>query len=155
MAGRASTICRTEVDRPFNILIVEDSAEDIRLAQEAFRRSPIGSHVSAVSDGEEAMAFLRREGPYADAPRPDIILLDVNLPKKDGFTVLAELRADPRLRRIPVIVLSGSGDNQAIARAYDLHANCYIAKPLDTEQYIAVVHAIEQFWSQTATLARS
>mgnify|MGYP005842811963 CR=1 FL=1 len=137
-----------------NILIAEDSPEDVRLALEAFRGSSIPNHVSTVSDGEAAMAFLRREAPHQNAPRPDFILLDVHLPKKDGYAVLAEIRADPRLRRIPVIVLSGSRDSQDIARAYDLHANCYIAKPFDVEQYVLMVRSIEQFWSQTATLAR-
>lgn len=140
------------VSRVFEILLVEDNPGDVRLAQEALRDSKIPSRLNVVSDGEEAMAFLRQQGRYQGCPRPQLILLDLNLPRKDGCEVLAEIKEDPLLRRIPVLVLTTSRAGQDVTRAYDLHANCYIAKPLDLDQYIAVVHSFEQFWLQIATL---
>jgi len=133
-------------DRPVEILLVDDNPGDIRLLQEAFREGKVPSNRSVATDGEEAMAFLRRSGPFASATRPDLILLDLNLPRKSGTTVLAEIRSDPELSQIPVIVLSSSAAEQDIARAYELHANCYITKPLDLEQFFRVVGLIEDFW---------
>ncbi|MCU7905258.1 MAG: response regulator [Candidatus Thiodiazotropha sp. (ex Epidulcina cf. delphinae)] len=132
--------------RPVEILLVEDNPGDARLAQEGMKEGKILNHLSVVSDGDQAMAFLGREGKYAEAPRPDLILLDLNLPKKDGREVLAEIKNNPELKRIPVVVLTMSKAEEDILRAYDLHANCYISKPLDLEKFLVVVDAIEQFW---------
>ena len=128
------------------ILLVEDNPGDVRLTREALRDGKVQNRLSVVPDGVEAMAFLRREGAYANAPRPDLILLDLNLPRKNGREVLAEVKSDPDLLRIPVIVLTTSGDDQDVLRAYEYHANCYITKPVDLEQFLAVVRSIEQFW---------
>jgi CheY-like chemotaxis protein len=111
-----------------------------------FKDAKVGNTLHVVSDGDEAMAFLRRDGAYADAPRPDLILLDLNLPKKDGREVLAEIKQDPDLTRIPVVVLTISQDEQDILKSYNLHANCYITKPVDLDQFITVVKSIEDFW---------
>jgi two-component system, chemotaxis family, response regulator Rcp1 len=138
--------------RPVEILLVEDSPGDVRLTREALREGKIRNNLSVVPDGVEALAFLRREGRYAGAPRPDVILLDLNLPRKDGREVLAEVKADERLRRIPVVVLTTSRDEQDVLRSYDLHANCYITKPVDLDQFIAVVRSIETFWLTIVTL---
>jgi CheY-like chemotaxis protein len=132
--------------RPVQILLVEDNPGDVRLTIEALREARVANQLSVAVDGHEALAFLRREGRYADAPRPDLILLDLNLPKKDGREVLAEIKADPALRRIPVVVLTTSEAEQDIVRSYDLHANCYITKPVDLEAFIQVVRSIEGFW---------
>lgn len=128
------------------ILLIEDNLGDIRLIKEAFKEGKIINRVSVVEDGEAAMAFLRREGPYAGAVRPDLILLDLNLPKKDGREVLAEIKADEDLKRIPVVILTTSQAEEDILRTYDLHANCYVAKPVDLEQFLAVVRSIEDYW---------
>ena len=128
------------------ILLVEDNPGDVRLTQEAFKESKLTNRLHVVRDGEEALAFLRREGPYAHAARPDLILLDLNLPKRDGREVLAVIKADGALKRIPVVVLTTSKAEQDILRAYELHANCYITKPMDLDQFIAVVQSIEEFW---------
>ena len=128
------------------ILLVEDNPGDVRLMTEAFRDSNVANRVSVVEDGEAAMAFLRRAGAYADAPRPGLILLDLNLPRKDGREVLGELKADERLRRIPVVVLTTSQAEQDILQSYDLNANCYITKPVDFEQFVHVVRHIKEFW---------
>ncbi|MGN6564738.1 MAG: response regulator [Thermomicrobiales bacterium] len=138
--------------RPIEILLVEDSPGDVRLTKEALREGKIRNHLSVASDGELALAFLRREGRYADAPRPDVILLDLNLPRKDGREVLTEIKADPQLRRIPVVVLTTSSNEEDIVRAYDLHANCFITKPVNLDQFISVVQSIESFWLTTVTL---
>jgi CheY-like chemotaxis protein len=132
--------------RPVEILLVEDNPGDVRLAMEALREGKVSSNLSIVRDGVEAMAFLRRQGKYARARRPDIILLDWNLPRKSGREALKEIKSDPILRRIPVVVLTTSSAEQDIAGAYELHANCYIAKPVDFEQFINVVRSIQQFW---------
>jgi len=132
--------------RPAEILLVEDSPGDVRLMQEALREGKVANRVHVVSDGEQAMAFLRREPPYADAPRPDLVLLDLNLPKKDGREVLAEMKADPDLHRIPVVVLTTSQAEEDILRAYDLHANCYMTKPVDLMQFLELVKSIELYW---------
>jgi len=139
-------VTRAESGRPVEILLVEDNPGDVRLTLETLKESKLLNRMSVVVDGEEAMAFLRREGPYAGAPRPDLILLDLNLPKKDGREVLAEIKVDEHLRRIPVIILTTSSAEQDIARTYDLHANCYITKPVDLDQFSTVVRAIEAFW---------
>ena len=128
------------------ILLVEDNPGDVGLTRETLKDSKLLNHMSVVNDGVEAMAFLRRQGKYANANRPDLILLDLNLPKKDGREVLAEIKTDEQLRRIPVVVLTTSNAEQDILRTYDLHANCYITKPVNLDQFSAVVKAIEEFW---------
>jgi CheY-like chemotaxis protein len=135
-----------ESGRPVEILLVEDNLGDVGLTRETLKDSRLLNHMSVAGNGVEAMAFLRREGKYANATRPDLILLDLNLPKKDGREVLAEIKTDERLRRIPVVVLTTSSAEQDILKTYDLHANCYITKPVDLDQFIAVVKAIEEFW---------
>ncbi|EPY01809.1 response regulator [Magnetospirillum fulvum] len=136
----------------FDILLVEDNPGDARLAQEALKEGRMTSRLKVVVDGVEAMAYLRREGIYADSPRPDLVLLDLNLPRKDGRQVLAEMKEDPELRRIPVVVLTTSQAGQDILRSYDLHANCYITKPVDLDRFIAVVRSIEEYWCSVVTL---
>ena len=128
------------------ILLVEDNPGDIRLTVEALKESKVNNQLSVVQDGEAAVSFLKREGQYADSPRPDIILLDLNLPKKNGREVLQEIKADDSLKRIPVVVLTTSGAEQDVLRSYDLHANCYVTKPVDLEKFISVVKSIEDFW---------
>jgi chemotaxis family two-component system response regulator Rcp1 len=128
------------------ILMVEDNPGDIRLAQEALKEAKVANKMYVVNDGVEAMAFLRQEGQYVDVKHPDLILLDLNLPKKDGREVLAEIKKEPAFKRIPVVVLTISKDEEDIIRTYDLHANCYVSKPVDFGQFIEVVKAIEDFW---------
>jgi len=128
------------------ILLVEDSAGDADLARETLAESKVRNTLHVVGDGEEAMAFLRHTGRYAHSPHPDLVLLDLNLPKKSGREVLAEMKADAHLRRIPVVVLTVSKAEEDILKAYDLHANCYITKPIDLLQFVKVVKAIEDFW---------
>jgi CheY-like chemotaxis protein len=132
--------------RPAEILLVEDNPGDVRLTQEALKDSKLATHLSVVNDGMEALAFLRREGKYAAAPRPDMILLDLNLPQKDGREVLAEIKSDPDLRLIPVVIVTSSEAEQDILKTYQLNANCYVTKPVDLEQFIKVVHNIQDFW---------
>ena len=132
--------------RPVEILLVEDNPGDVDLTRETLLDSKLLNHMSVVNNGVEAMAYLRREGKYAEATRPDLILLDLNLPKKDGREVLAEIKADAQLRRIPVVVLTTSCAEKDILETYDLHANCYITKPVNLDQFSAVVKAIEEFW---------
>jgi len=138
--------------RPFEILLVEDSPSDTELTIEALHAGGIPCNLSHVEDGVEAMEFLKRENSYAEAPRPDLILLDLNLPRKDGREVLAELKLDPDLRTIPVVVLTTSKDDKDISQAYQLQANCYIAKPVDFEQFVSALRAIEHFWLEVAAL---
>jgi CheY-like chemotaxis protein len=128
------------------ILMVEDNEGDVYLTMEALRQAKVTNHVSVARDGVEAMEFLRREGPHAAAPRPDVILLDLNLPRKDGREVLADIKADANLRTIPVVVLTSSKAEQDVLRMYDLHANCYIVKPVDFQNLMEVVKSIENFW---------
>lgn len=128
------------------ILLIEDNYGDIRLTQEAFKEGKVKNRLSVVQDGVDALSFLRREGQYADAPRPDLILLDLNLPRKDGREVLADIKADPSLRRIPVVILTTSEMEEDVLRSYELHANCYITKPVDLDKFIAVVKTIDEFW---------
>lgn len=128
------------------ILLVEDNPGDVRLTIEALKESKVCNNLNVVSDGMEAMAYLRREGQYANAPRPDLILLDLNLPGKDGREVLSEIKADEDLKCIPVVVLTTSAAEQDILRTYRLHANCYITKPVDLDQFIMIVQNIQDFW---------
>jgi chemotaxis family two-component system response regulator Rcp1 len=134
------------------ILMVEDNPGDVRLTQEALKEGKVLNNMHVAEDGVEAMAFLRREGKYADAPRPDLILLDLNLPRTDGREVLAEIKADKDLRRIPVVVLTVSKAEEDILKTYDLNANCYITKPINLDQFIKVVKSIEEFWLTIVTL---
>jgi len=139
---------------PIEILLVEDNPGDVELTREALHDSKVHMNLSVVNDGVEALAFLRREEQYAGAPRPDLILLDLNLPKKDGRAVLAEIKQDRTLRHIPVVILTSSQAEQDILRAYDLHANCYVTKPVDFDQFITIVRSIEQFWFTVVKLPR-
>jgi two-component system, chemotaxis family, response regulator Rcp1 len=134
------------IGKPIDILLVEDSDGDARLAFEAMKDSKIRNTLHRVADGEEAMDFLHRKGRHANAPRPDLILLDLNLPKKDGREVLAEVKVDDDLKRIPIVILTVSKDEVDILKSYNLHANCYITKPIDLEQFMKVVKSIEDFW---------
>jgi chemotaxis family two-component system response regulator Rcp1 len=132
--------------RPIEILLVEDNPGDVRLTVEALRDSKVQNKLYVTKDGMEATAFLRGEGRYADAPRPDLILLDLNLPKKNGPEVLAEIKEDPALKHIPVVILTSSKAEEDIIKTYNLHANCYINKPIDLEQFMMVVKSIRDFW---------
>lgn len=143
------TICEV-----VEILLVEDNPGDVRLTQEVLRDGRIRNNMSVVKDGVDAISFLHQTGEYVGAPRPDIILLDLNLPKKDGREVLAEIKADPDLKNIPVVVLTTSSAEQDIFRSYDLHANCYITKPVDLDQFIRVIRSIEDFWLTIVKLPR-
>ena len=138
--------------RPIEILLVEDNPGDVRLTIEALKEGKVRNRLSVARDGVEALAFLRREGAHATAPRPDLILLDLNLPRLDGREVLAEIKVDARLRRIPVVVLTTSKAEEDILRTYDLHANCYINKPVDLDQFISVVRSIDDFWLSVVRL---
>jgi two-component system, chemotaxis family, response regulator Rcp1 len=138
--------------RPIEILLVEDSPSDAALAMEALEQGKVANKLTHVEDGVEAMAYLRRQGKYAASARPDLIMLDLNLPRKDGREVLAELKSDPALKTIPVIVLTTSHADEDILRSYQLSANCYITKPVDFSQFIEVVRSIEQFWLTVVTL---
>lgn len=132
--------------RAVEVLLVEDNPGDVRLTREAFREGKIRNNLHVAVDGVEGLAFLRREGKFADAARPDIILLDLNLPKKNGIDVLAEIKSDEDLKRIPVVILTTSVAEQDVLRSYDQHANCYIVKPVDLEQFLRVIQTIEDFW---------
>jgi CheY-like chemotaxis protein len=134
------------------VLLVEDNPGDVRLTKEALKEGKLLNQLTVVGDGVEALSFLRKEGKYANALQPELILLDLNLPKKDGREVLAEIKADPGLRRIPVVVLTTSSAEEDILKIYDLHANCYITKPVDLEQFMGVVKSIEDFWVSVVKL---
>jgi chemotaxis family two-component system response regulator Rcp1 len=134
------------------IFLVEDNRGDIRLIQEALKRTATQCEVVIARDGMEAMAYLRQDGEYTDAVRPDLILLDLNLPKKDGREVLAEIKADPSLKHIPIIVLSTSRNEEDISKSYDLHVNCYISKSRNLSELFKIVQGIEEFWLETVTL---
>ncbi|AUT04444.1 response regulator [Nostoc sp. CENA543] len=131
---------------PIQVLLVEDNPGDVELTRIALEDSKISVNLNVVEDGVEAMAFLRKQDKYADAPHPDIVLLDLNLPKKDGREVLAEIKTDDHFKRIPVVVLTTSQAEEDILRAYNLAANCYIAKPVDFDQFVRIVQSIENFW---------
>jgi CheY-like chemotaxis protein len=137
---------------PIKILLVEDNPADIRLTLEALKEGKVCNSVEVVRDGVEALDFLYKRGSHADAVRPDLILLDLNLPRMDGREVLAEIKADPDLKRVPVVVLTTSKAEEDILKSYELHANCYIAKALDLEAFIDVVHSIEDFWLRVVAL---
>jgi CheY-like chemotaxis protein len=138
--------------RPVEILLVEDNPGDIRLTQEAFKEGRLANNLQVVMDGVEAMAYLRREGQYATRRAPDLILLDLNLPRKDGRQVLDELKHDPALKHIPVVVLTTSKEEADVLRSYQLHANCYITKPVDLDQFMEIVHSIGSFWLKIVVL---
>jgi two-component system, chemotaxis family, response regulator Rcp1 len=138
--------------RAVEILLVEDSPSDTELTVATLEYAKFRNHVSIVEDGVQAMQFLRRQGPYAHAPRPDVILLDLNLPRKDGREVLAEIKADDNLKTIPVVVLTASSAERDMLQSYQLHANCYITKPVDVGQFIDVIRSIESFWFMVITL---
>jgi two-component system, chemotaxis family, response regulator Rcp1 len=139
-------------ERLVEILLVEDNPGDIRLTQEVFKEGKVRNQLSVVRNGEEALAFLHREGHFASVLRPDMILLDLNLPRKDGRAVLAEIKADPDLKRIPVIILTTSGAESDLIQTYNLHANCYIVKPVELDHFIEAVKRIEGFWLQIVKL---
>ncbi len=128
------------------ILLVEDNPGDADLARDALEKGKVKNNLHVVTDGEAAMAFLNKQGSYETAPRPDLILLDLNLPKKDGREVLAEIKVDPDLKRIPVVVLTTSRDEEDVLKSYNLHANCYLAKPIQLDQFFGMVRSIEDFW---------
>ena len=140
--------------RQIEILLIEDNPGDVRLTQEAMRAAKMTNVLHVVEDGVQAMEFLRQRGRFKDAPRPDLILLDLNLPKKDGRSVLAEVKTDPDLRRIPVVVLTTSRSEEDVMKAYGLHANAYVTKPVDLEQFMKIVALIDEFWVNVVTLPR-
>ena len=139
-------------NRPVEILLVEDNPGDERLTREALKEGKVYSNLHWVKDGVEAMEFLRRNGKYQDVPRPDIILLDLNLPKKDGREVLQDIKKDDKLKRIPVVILTTSKAEEDVLKSYNLHANCYVTKPVDLDKFIVVVQSIDRFWLTVVTL---
>ncbi|HUM04262.1 MAG TPA: response regulator [Terriglobales bacterium] len=138
--------------RPAEILLVDDNPADVGLVCDALARTPYGSHLNTVSDGEEAMAYLRRASPFSEAVRPSFVMLDLNLPRRDGRGVLAELKSDAGLRTIPVVVFTTSGSLRDISRSYELGANCYLTKPGNLNDFVAAVQALEAFWVRYAAL---
>lgn len=140
--------------KPIEILLAEDSPGDVRLTQEAFKRGRVLNNMNIVSDGEDAMAFLHQEGKYANTPRPDIILLDLNMPRKDGREVLAEIKADNNLKYIPVVILTTSKSEEDVLRSYSNHANCYITKPINIDEFFKIVNSIEDFWFNIVRLPK-
>lgn len=153
--GTAQQQASAPAARPAEILLVEDNPADVRLTQEALRDAKVTNRLHVVGDGELAMAFLRRQPPYQDAPRPDIMLLDLNLPKMDGREVLNAVKSDPELRRIPVIILTTSSDERDIFSAYDNHANGYVTKPVEFNDFAAALQSIEGFWLTIVALSPS
>lgn len=141
-----------DTHKPIEILLAEDNPGDVRLTREALKDAKISNHLSVVADGIETLAFLHHEGRYANAPRPHLILLDLNMPRMDGRQVLATIKADEDLRRIPVVVLSTSQDRQDIQKAYALQANCYVTKPTNYDQFVSVVKSVEEFWATIVEL---
>ena len=140
--------------KPIEILLVEDNPADVRLTQEALREGKVRNNLHVARDGEEALAFLRRQGKYADSPRPDLVLLDLNLPRRDGREVLGDIKDDAELKTIPVVVLTTSSAETDILRSYSLHANCYITKPVDLDQFVTVVKSIDDFWLTVVRLPK-
>jgi len=138
--------------RPILILLVEDNDGDVRLTREALKEGRVANTLEVVRDGVDAMQYLTRQGPFADAPKPDLILLDLNLPRMDGREVLEKIKADESLKRIPVVVLTTSSAEEDVLRTYNLHANCYITKPVDFEKFVGVVRSIDEFWLTIVTL---
>jgi CheY-like chemotaxis protein len=140
--------------RSVEILLVEDNPDDVDLTVEAFKESSTQSRLHIVEDGAQALAFLRRQGSYTGVPRPNLILLDLNLPRKSGYEVLQEIKTDPELRQIPVVVLTTSSADSDVLRSYELAANCYITKPVDLDTFLSVVRVVDRFWRDIATLPR-
>lgn len=140
--------------KKIEILMVEDNPDDVDLTREALKDAKVCNQLHVAQDGVEAMAFLRREGKYTGAPRPDIILLDLNLPRKDGREVLAEVKSDENLKRIPVVILTTSQAEEDIMKAYNLHVNCYVTKPVDFDQFVKVVKSIKEFWFSVVKLPK-
>jgi CheY-like chemotaxis protein len=141
-----------EAVRPIEVLLVEDDEGDVLMTREALHEGKVVNRLSVVGDGVEAIAFLRREGPYADAVRPDLVLLDLNLPRRDGRQVLEEVKTDPDLRRIPIVVLTTSEAEEDVLRSYDLHANAYVTKPVDFDRFVEVIRQIDDFWISVVRL---
>lgn len=139
---------------PVRVLLIEDNPGDVGLIREGLREGRLNVEVSVVEDGVQALSYLRREGDFADASAPDMILLDLNLPQRDGREVLADIKSDPALRRIPVCVVTSSADDHDVATAYDSHANSYVTKPMELDRYLDAVRQIERFWFATAALPR-
>lgn len=137
---------------PIEILLIEDNPADIRLTQEAFREARLHNTIHVAQDGVSAMAFIRQTAPFQHAPRPDLILLDLNLPKKDGREILKEIKSDPHTRTIPVVVLTTSEDEGDVLRSYDLHANAYLVKPIDVLRFITMIRSLESFWLSVVKL---
>jgi two-component system, chemotaxis family, response regulator Rcp1 len=146
---------RSKAGRPVQILLVEDNPGDVGLTLEALKEATLPNKLTVVKNGADALSLLRRQGQYAGAARPDLILLDLNLPKKDGRKVLAEIKGDDNLKRIPVVILTTSEDEQDVLESYNLHANCYIVKPLDLDRFITVVKSIEDFWLRIVVLPKN
>lgn len=140
------------LERPIEILLVEDNPGDVRLTVEAFKEGKVCNKLNIVEDGAEAMSYLHNEGKYSDAPKPDLILLDLNLPKKDGREVLAEIKNDLSLKKIPVVILTTSQAEQDILKSYELNANCYVSKPVEFNQFLNVIRSIEDFWLSVVKL---
>jgi len=140
------------IGKPLEILLVEDNPANVRLTQESFKEAKLLNKLHVIDNGVEVMAFLRQEGKYADAVRPDLILLDLNIPKKNGHEILKEIKTDDALKHIPVVILTVSQDDGDIIKAYNLHANCFITKPVDFDQFIKVVRSIGKFWFTIVTL---
>lgn len=145
----------TSIGNTIEVLLVEDSPADARLTQEAFREGKIANNLTVITDGELAMQYLKQEGPYAKAERPDLVLLDLNLPKLDGREVLRRIKTDPDLKTIPVVILTTSEAEQDIIKAYEYHANCYIRKPVDLPRFLEIVSTIENFWLTVVRLPSS
>ena len=139
-------------NRPINILLIEDNPGDVRLTQEAFKEGKVSTNLDIAMDGVEAIKFLRKEDSYANVATPDLILLDLNLPKRDGREVLKEIKADEELKRIPIVILTTSNAEQDIIKSYNLHVNCYINKPVDYDKFFDIIQKIEDFWLKTAIL---
>ena len=139
---------------PVEILLVEDNLDDVFLTQEALRESKISNNLSVAGDGRQALDFLRREGAYSGAPRPDIVLLDLNLPKKDGRWVLEQIKTDDRLKHLTVVIMTTSRAEHDVLKSYRLHANCYVTKPVDFDEFISIVHSIEEFWFTVVRLPK-
>lgn len=142
----------TKSIRPVEILLIEDSPDDVLMTREAFEQARLVNTLHVVDDGVKALAFLRQEGMYASSPRPDLVLLDLNLPRKSGVEVLEEIKADPQLKSIPVVILTTSHAEEDILSSYDLHANCYIVKPVGFEKFFQAVQSIQDFWFSVVTL---
>ena len=140
------------IAKPVDILLVEDNLGDVRLTKEALRDAKIINKIFVAKDGVEAMEFLRKEGSFTDMPMPDIILLDLNLPRKNGREVLAEIKTDTKLKHIPVVILTSSKADEDILKAYNLHANCYVTKPVDLNGFVEIMHSMKEFWFTIVTL---